>query len=722
MIPVESNRWKSIAAEFAPRQLPFTVGTGLVLAMVNTLLSVALVSLIFSGNLRGALPIGIGLGLVGSATVALSIGLGSSFPGMYAGIQDASAAIVSLSAAAIVTSVPGSDGVTTVLALIAVTSFATGLTFLALGYFRWGEIARFVPFPVVGGLLAGTGFLIVTGAMDLLGMETFAGLSSALTWGLTWPGLVLSALFLVASRRGWPTWSYVAVLGGGMVAFHISIALAGIDTGDALARGWLLGPVPQGQLWPGLVTQSLANADWTAIASQAASLAAILVIAPISVLLYLSAIEIETKRDLDITTDLRATGWANVASAAVGGAPGYMYLADTVMTYRVVGPRRGATVVAALTILLVVVMGGSVLELIPQFIVGGILLFFGFEFLVEWLWTMRKKMGRLDYVLMFGIVIVIATVGFLEGVATGLLAATALFVVRYSRIDVVKHSLTASEHQSNIERPLPQAQYLREAGGSVLVLELQGFIFFGTAGRIIGRLRDRLRESEPLLFVIFDFRRVTGVDSSAVALFERIGVMARERDLVVLLTDLDSTQTAQFSELVSEYGDVITVEPDLDRGMAWCEDRLLDSAGADRSDPRALPEGLEAELGRYLVARSIAAGERLMTQGEPAPGIYLLKHGRATVLLEGGDEGGPVRLRTILEGTVLGEISLYRGEPVTATVMAETECEVLHLSPEAFDELCRDDPSTAADLHAFVARTLAARVSHANRAIRALRG
>ncbi|HSJ82284.1 MAG TPA: hypothetical protein VLA91_00555, partial [Acidimicrobiia bacterium] len=67
-----------------------------------------------------------------------------------------------------------------------------------------------------------------------------------------------------------------------------------------------------------------------------------------------------------------------------------------------------------------------------------------------------------------------------------------------------------------------------------------------------------------------------------------------------------------------------------------------------------------------------------------------------------------------------GEISLYRNEPCTATVVTDTECQVLHLTPESFDLLCRTDPAAAADFHAFVARTLAGRVGHANRAIRAL--
>lgn len=108
-----------------------------------------------------------------------------------------------------------------------------------------------------------------------------------------------------------------------------------------------------------------------------------------------------------------------------------------------------------------------------------------------------------------------------------------------------------------------------------------------------------------------------------------------------------------------------------------------------------------------------------MRQGDPTPGIYLISTGRATVQIEDVD-GHDMRLRTMLGGTVLGEISLYRGEPCTATVVTDTECEVLHLTPDRFEAMCREDPEVAAQLHRFVARALAGRVGHANRTISAL--
>ncbi len=678
-------------------------------------------SLVFQGELEDALPIGIGFGLVASAVLAFVIALGSNFPGMYAGIQDASAAILGLSAASIASSLVGPQAVDTVLAMITVTSLATGSVFLLMGYFGLGEIARFVPFPVIGGLLAGTGYLILVGAVRILGDGALGDSMTTEALGRLWPGVALAVMFLVASRRGWPSWVYLAFLATGVVGFHAITQIAGIDKATSLQRGWLLGPFPDGGMWPGLATEALAGADWGAIAGEAAGLVAILLIVPISVLLYISALEVETKLDLHMRDELRATGWANVAAGAVGGPPGYLYLADTLITQRLAGRRRGPALVAAVFILVVVMIGGSILELVPQFVIGGLLLFVAADFLIEWLWASRRRMTRPDYVLMWGIVVIIAAVGFLPGVVAGLVAAIALFVVRYSRIDVVKHSLTAKAHQSNIERSGTDAEYLQEMGDSVLILELQGFIFFGTASRIVEHVRSHMDIAPTLQYVICDFQLVTGVDSSAMVYFERLARLARDEELIVTLSGLSPSQHAQLAELLAEYDDVLRNEPDLDHGMAWSEDRILASRGDRSGSERALPVALADELAPYLAAHTIPAGNRLMREGDPSPGIYLIIAGRVTVSVE-GPSGQQVRLRTLLEGTVLGEISLYRDEPCTATAVTVTECEVLHLTPESFEELCQTNPAAAAEFHAFVARTLAGRVSYANRAIRALHG
>ena len=53
----------------------------------------------------------------------------------------------------------------TVVAATLVVTVLCGVVFLVLGTFRLGNLVRFVPYPVVGGFLAGTGWLLFKGGI-----------------------------------------------------------------------------------------------------------------------------------------------------------------------------------------------------------------------------------------------------------------------------------------------------------------------------------------------------------------------------------------------------------------------------------------------------------------------------------------------------------------------------------------------------------------------------
>ena len=138
------------------------------------------------------------------------------------------------------------------------------------------------------------------------------------------------------------------------------------------------------------------------------------------------------------------------------------------------------------------------------------------------------------------IVVVISTVGFLEGVGVGIVATVILFIVNYSRIDVVKNALTGVTYRSKVERPHQHYQALSQAGERIYVLNLQGFIFFGTANALLDRIAARVNDTErpDLRFIVLDFRRVTGLDSSAVLSFTRVKQLAQTNNIVLIFTDL----------------------------------------------------------------------------------------------------------------------------------------------------------------------------------------
>ena len=112
-----------------------------------------------------------------------------------------------------------------------------------------------------------------------------------------------------------------------------------------------------------------------------------------------------------------------------------------------------AGLIAAAVPLAGVIVGASVIELIPRMIVGGVLVFLGLAFLVEWVWDKRKVLPPLEYGVVLVILAAIIARGFLPGVVVGLVLAVVLFAVNYGRTELVREVDFGETYHSNVDRP-----------------------------------------------------------------------------------------------------------------------------------------------------------------------------------------------------------------------------------------------------------------------------
>ena len=157
--------------EFQPKILLPSITAGLIAAIVTISMEISLAALIFSGDLTQFLPGGIGLMLFGAFAMGIVIALTTSLPGTIGVPQDTPAAIVGLIGAAVALAMKGAEPnavYATVLAAISITSILTGIFFLLLGRFNASGFVRYIPYPVVGGFLAGTGWLLSLGAFGVM--------------------------------------------------------------------------------------------------------------------------------------------------------------------------------------------------------------------------------------------------------------------------------------------------------------------------------------------------------------------------------------------------------------------------------------------------------------------------------------------------------------------------------------------------------------------------
>jgi len=109
---------------------------------------------------------------------------------------------------------------------------------------------------------------------------------------------------------------------------------------------------------------------------------------------------------------------------------------------------------------------------------------------------------------------------------------------------------------------------------------LQGYIFFGTAQRLVDQVRLRVtNETLPRLsFMVLDFARVNGLDSSAVASFVKLKQFAEAHTIQLVLTSLSSAMQWQLERGGLAKSQIVRHAPTLDAGVEWCEEQILATA------------------------------------------------------------------------------------------------------------------------------------------------
>ena len=710
---------------------------GVIGGIIKIVAAMAFSALIFTGTLAAYLPQGIGIVLFGFLLFAVISTFTASYPVNINTPQDIPIAIIALIATTVMaTNGKDWDAETTfqfIFVTIALTSILVGIFFFILGTLKLGKLVRFIPYPVVGGFLAGTGWLIVKFAFIMtagmgLSLDNVVSLFDQATLHKWFPGLIFGLIMLISSRYTKHYLLIPALLAIGITSFYAIMFFYGFSYTDLESNGYLLGPFPEGGLFQGLPLKYLSDFKWSIFLDQLPAIGTMMILNSISVLFNYSGLEIIIKKDLDLDQELKTTGIGNIIAGLGGAPPGHLSLGGTLLSISIGSKSKLTNIVIALLCALTLFFGSEVLSFFPRIILGGLLFNLGLSFLVDWLYSTWSRVPKTDYTIILLIFLVIGTVGFLEGVITGLLMSVVLFVVSYSKVEIIKHELTGKTFHSNVERSESLKKIIDDSGDQTLILPLQGFIFFGSANRLLERIKLHLQSQNEknLKYLVFDFKQVTGVDSSTINSFNKLRILAELDNFQVLFCNLTPEIISQFEAegLFADSMDLFLKFDDLDHGMEWCEEQIISETtiGSNKQkeeiDEIKLFEEKFADLLIYFESKDINQNTTLIEQGSDPDGLYFIKSGRVTVELRSSNN--KIRLKSMGTGTVVGEVSLYLKTQATASVISNTACKTYFLSHENFEKLNKETPERAAELHTYIVKLLSDRLAKSNATIQAL--
>ena len=710
---------------------------GVIGAITKIVAAMAFSALIFTGTLSGYLPQGIGIVLFGFLLFAVISIFTSSYPVNINTPQDIPIAIIALIATTVMaTSGKDWDGDAAfqfIFVTIALTSILVGIFFFILGSLKLGKLVRFIPYPVVGGFLAGTGWLIIKFAFIMtadmgLSLDNFVSLFDQATLLKWFPGLIFGLIMLISGRYIKHYLLIPALITIGITSFYAIMFFYGFLYTDLESNGYLLGPFPEGGLFQGLPLKYLSDFKWSIFLEQLPAIATMMILNAISVLFNYSGLEIIIKKDLDLDQELKTTGIGNIIAGLGGAPPGHLSLGGTLLSISIGSKSKITNIVIALLCAITLLFGSEVLSFFPRIILGGLLFNLGLSFLVDWLYSTWSRVPKTDYTIILLIFLVIGTVGFLEGVITGLLMSVVLFVISYSKVEIIKHELTGKTFHSNVERSESVKNIIDDSGDKILILPLQGYIFFGSANRLLERIKLHLQSQNEinLKYLVFDLKQVTGIDSSTINSFNKLRILAELDNFQVLFCNLTPKIISQFEAegLFADNMDFFLQFDDLDHGMEWCEEQIISETaiGSNKQkkeiDEIKLFEEKFADLLIYFESKDINQDTTLIEQGSDPDGLYFIKSGRVTVELRSSNN--KIRLKSMGTGTVVGEVSLYLKTQATASVISNTDCKTYFLSHENFEKLNKETPERAAELHTYIVKLLSDRLAKSNATIQAL--
>ncbi len=693
--------------------------------------------LIFAGPLAPYLSYGVAATFISSAVLATVIALGSSLPFAVGGPESSSAAMMGILASSLVERIaaahPGASLLQPVLITLGISTILTGIALCGFGMTRLGRAIRYVPYPVVGGFLGATGCLIVLGAVHVitdqrLQFATLGQFANLLTLAELAAACAMALILYLTWHRSRSPFGLPMILIGGVVVAHVVFWVTGISLAEAQASGWTFQAPPHVSFMLPWSVEEIDRYPWHALPDLLGNLLAIIFVTASSTLFNTAGIEVASHREANLERELNVTGVANMLSGAFGGYTGCISISRSVLSFNSGGTGRLAGLTVAAISVLMLAVAPMLLGYMPKFVLGGLLIYLGADQLHKWIIESRRRLSKTEYVSLLAIIVIIVQWGFIPGVLIGVVIGCATFALSAARIDSIKYSFDGSEYRSSLDRSRDDQAVLSAHGGKIQGLNLQSYLFFGSANRLYQHVKALLAHHPECRFLVFDFKLVTGIDSSAAYSFAQIKRTAHDRGIALVLVHLPpaAEKALRSSGFIS---DEVSIIPELDHALEWCENEIIAQHQGLEQEETSLRDWFTQILGTERDAAALMhrcerievdAGETIVRAGDAAESMHFILDGRVGIMIPAG-EGRTTRVRSLGRYTTIGQMGLVSRAARNATIQAEVASVLYVLGADQFEALKTDDPALSQKLLTYFVSVMAERLTFANRTIAVLR-
>jgi SulP family sulfate permease len=586
---------------------------------------------------------------------------------------------------------------------------------------------------VFGGFLGSTALLILLGGFRVitdhpLRFDTLPVLTNPMTVYELFAGGALAFTIYLTWHRSRNPLALPAILIAGVVVAHIAFRIAGTSLEQAQALGWTFQSPPRASLTLPWHLSDIENYPWQALPGLVGNLIAVIFVTAISTLFNTTGIEVATNREANLERELNVAGLANILSGLFGGYAGCISLSRSLLNAHSGATSRLSGLTVSATAILMLVADPALLSYIPKFVLGGLLMYLGIDQLNRWIIESRRRLSTVEYLSLLAIIFIIVKWGFIAGVLIGTVIGCATFALSASRISSIKFGFNGAEYRSSLDRSRQDLALLASHGKEIQGLNLQSYLFFGSANRLYQHVKSLLLHHPECRHLVFDFKLVTGIDSSAAYSFAQIRRSALDSGVTLILVNLPPATEKMLRSAEFLSGDIL-VMPELDHALEWCENEIIVRHRGHEEEEGDLQSWFAsilgsdhdaAELTRRCERIEVGALDIIARAGEPADSMLFILNGRVGILVDAG-EGRTTRVRSLGRHTTVGEMGLVARQPRSATIHAEIDSVLYVLRADAFDAITASNPALGQKLLTYFMSVMAERLTFASRMIGVLR-
>ena len=496
---------------------------------------------IYGGLTAGALSLPLalafgvqsGMGAIAGLYGAIAIGMMAAwFGGTIGQISGPTGPMTVVAAAIIAAAIETSGSLDAAMVTIIATFMLAGIMQVFLGVFKTGQYIRYIPYPVLSGFISGIGMLlIVLQVFPFLGhsspqriVDILAGIPEVLMQinyaavGLATATIAVIYLFPKISRIIPGT--FVA-----LVLLTITSNLMGLDV-------TVIGNIPTG--FPELKIGNLLSINDLELSNIVLPAFTLAILGALDSLITSAVAENKTQTTHDSNKELIGQGFANMASAAIGGIPGAGATMRTVVNIKAGGKTRISGVVHSTMLLLILLLAGSAIQFIPVPVLAGILITVGMDLINYKALKQIIHIPRIEAVIMLLVLALTVFVDIFQAIIIGVVMAAILFMKKLSDFADKSIVTTYSKgliHEAAWEDEIGLAQKIQE---KVFIKHFNGAIVPGFASEFI-----RMSQSLPKVeMVILRLERVSYINQSGTFALKEAVTTLQEHNILLLITGM----------------------------------------------------------------------------------------------------------------------------------------------------------------------------------------